>query len=499
MTKIRPIRIYRAICSAAGLNLKNRAIQEKLAGLIPKPVRLLDGRINQTFLPHIASAVVEAFPGSKPDAAEIIRVLNERELVGVVEGLGNVYTAILREREVLGRVVNNQRELRQVNKRLMILQTMVRELGVDPEQNIRVAVRCIREALGYSGVRVYSVDLEKGTWFHRYKEGEQGTSRFRVAKVPDRKSEKGFISDLLRGNISPEKIERARKDGLYDWKINGEWAYLHVPDRSKCEFVETEQLQRDERGDAAQKRSGYGDGKARGILYLLLGDTAEERVEVYLITNWEAQRPLFLDKKKDIQLLQAFAAAQTRATRLATTYQKLQDTSLIDELTQVRNRRFFNRKLVEEFTRAKRYDHPLSLLMIDIDNFKLVNDIHGHQAGDKVLRAVARNAARCIRKRIDTMARYGGEEFAVILPETDSEGALRFAERIRQGVESMNTPVISKKEGSTDLRVGVSIGVATFPVHAESFGNLIFAADNALYSAKEGGRNLVVVHQNALI
>lgn len=499
MSRIRPIRIYRAICSAAGLNLKNRAIQEKLAGLIPKPVRLLDGRIDELFLPHIAAAVTQAFPAEKPDAAEIIRVLKERNLVGVVEDLGNVYTAILREWEVLGRVVDSQRKLRQGNKRLMTLQTLVRELDVDPEKNIRIAVRCIREALGYSGVRVYSVDLEKGTWFHRYKEGEQGESRFRVAKVPEQQSEKGFITDLLRGNISPEKIERARKDGLYDWKINGEWAYLHIPDRSKCEFVETEQLQRDERGDAAQKRSGYGDGKARGILYLLLGDTAEERVEVYLITNWEAQRPLFLDKKKDIQLLQAFAAAQTRATRLATTYQKLQDTALIDDLTQVRNRRFFNRRIFEEFTRAKRYDHPLSLLMIDIDNFKMVNDTHGHQAGDKVLKAVAQSAVRCTRNQIDTMARYGGEEFAVILPETDGEGALQFAERIRQGVESMVTPVTSKKDGPINLRVEVSIGVATFPEHAKSHGDLIFAADNALYSAKEGGRNLVVVHQNSLI
>ena|GEM_PF-1402258 len=499
MTRIKPIRIYRAICAAACLNIKNKAVQAKLASLIPKPVKLSDGRIDIEFLPHIADAIVNTFKNTKPDATKIIRVLTDRGLVGAREDLGSVYQAILREREVLGRVVNNQKELRQVNRRLLTLQNLVRELGVDAEQNIKVAVRCIREALGYSGVRVYSVDLEKGTWFHRYKEGEQGKSRFEAAKVPEQRSEKGFITDLLRGDVPPSEIERARQDGLFDWKINGEWAYLHIPDRSQCEFVETIQLAKDEGGDPTQKRKGYGDGKAREILYLLLGDTAEERVDVYLITNWEAQKPLFVDRKKDIELLQTFAAAQTRATRLATTYQKLQDASLIDDLTKIRNRRFFNNKIVEEFARAKRYNHPLSLLLIDIDNFKLVNDIHGHQAGDIILKAVSKGAAACVRNRIDTIARYGGEEIAVILPETDTAGALQFAERIRQGVEAMRTRVNSKKNGALNLRVAVSIGVATFPQHADSYGDLIFAADNALYSAKEGGRNMVVVSQNSLI
>ena len=166
MSAVRPIRIYRAICTAAGLRLKDKRVADKLASLIPKPVKLSDGRINQAFLPHIAEAVVDAFPGSKPDAAEIIRVLNERSLVGVVEDLGNVYKAVLREREVLGRVVTSQREIRQVNKRLMTLTNLVRGLDFNIESNIRVATNCIREALGYSGVRVYSLNLKEKTWGH---------------------------------------------------------------------------------------------------------------------------------------------------------------------------------------------------------------------------------------------------------------------------------------------------------------------------------------------
>ncbi len=157
-----------------------------------------------------------------------------------------------------------------------------------------------------------------------------------------------------------------------------------------------------------------------------------------------------------------------------------------DGLTGIYNRIFFQEKIEDEVRRSLRYGTPLSLLMMDIDHFKAINDTYGHQAGDACLSAVAALIRR-LPRQVDTAARYGGEEFAVILPHTDIDQARHLAERIRQAVKDMRIPF-----GQHVIRLTVSIGIGCLD-RGEGPGPeaLIRAADQALYAAKEGGRNRV--------
>ncbi len=174
------------------------------------------------------------------------------------------------------------------------------------------------------------------------------------------------------------------------------------------------------------------------------------------------------------------------AERLAKVQEELEDLSIHDGLTGLYNFREFHRQLAEEAERCWRYGHSLSLLMLDIDHFKSVNDSFGHLAGDDVLRALAARIHRECRPA-DRIARYGGEEFAILLPETGAFGALAMAERIRDFLASYAIPL---GPGPT-VNLTVSIGVAIYPEDADSAEKLIGAADQALYAAKKAGRNRV--------
>lgn len=157
----------------------------------------------------------------------------------------------------------------------------------------------------------------------------------------------------------------------------------------------------------------------------------------------------------------------------------------VDGLTQVNNRRFFDESIERELSRCRRYGRTLSLVLIDVDHFKKINDTFGHLAGDAVLKEVASAIRKRIRKE-DLLARYGGEEFAVLTPEVDLKGALSMAEKVRK--------VIEKHEFSFDgevIPVTISCGVATLGKKGDTAPALVQRADEKLYEAKEGGRNQV--------
>ncbi|GIW78615.1 MAG: hypothetical protein KatS3mg105_0422 [Gemmatales bacterium] len=173
---------------------------------------------------------------------------------------------------------------------------------------------------------------------------------------------------------------------------------------------------------------------------------------------------------------------------------KLQQHALYDAVTGLHNHRFFQVRLREEFHRATRSKRPLALILIDVDNFKEVNDQLGHAVGDRFLRQFGEAISQQVRKS-DVVCRYGGDEIAIILPETTVEEAMHIAERCRAGLaasRALNIPVT----------VAFSAGVAVFPTHAETVQQLIDAADRALYSAKDAGKNRVAVAtgmQNAIV
>lgn len=175
------------------------------------------------------------------------------------------------------------------------------------------------------------------------------------------------------------------------------------------------------------------------------------------------------------------------AAELDHTHQALRETSIRDSLTGLYNRREFDRRLREELKRCNRYHHPLSLLLLDLDHFKAINDGYGHPVGDKVLREVADIVKHEVRDSDEVVARYGGEEFAVIMPETDKLGAGVLAQRIRAAI----TAYTFSADETQPLSVTASIGLAGFPNDAYAGETLIAAADRALYHAKRTGRNRV--------
>ena len=159
--------------------------------------------------------------------------------------------------------------------------------------------------------------------------------------------------------------------------------------------------------------------------------------------------------------------------------------SITDPLTGLHNRRYQEARLAEELSRSKRYDYPLSFMMIDIDDFKFYNDHHGHQAGDRALEITAQCLKSALRK-VDVASRYGGEEFSILLPQTTLEEAGAIADRIRRKIMGTRFPHASSQPLGT---VTVSIGLSSFSSELDSAEAIVRAADRALYHAKRHGKN----------
>ena len=202
-------------------------------------------------------------------------------------------------------------------------------------------------------------------------------------------------------------------------------------------------------------------------------------VGVLMVRSDDAKR---IWQESELLLLRTVADQVAVAVNHARLYEKQQQLALTDSLTGCVNRRSFEMQLERDLRLATRMRQPVSLIMLDIDHFKRVNDTHGHDAGDAALRFLA-DVLRDELRGVDTAARYGGEEFAVILPQANLDGALIVAERLRARLENTDIPGIGC--------ITASFGIATFPLHANSRSQLVSAADHALYEAKREGRNRV--------
>jgi diguanylate cyclase (GGDEF)-like protein len=175
----------------------------------------------------------------------------------------------------------------------------------------------------------------------------------------------------------------------------------------------------------------------------------------------------------------------------------LQEENITDPLMGIFNRRYLDRRLNEEVLRSKRYSLPLSVLLLDIDYFKKINDTYGHQIGDFVLKEVGKLIVSLVRE-VDIVVRYGGEEILIICTHTSDSNALILAERLRQKVEGfeMALPDIRDKS-QRPIRITVSIGVAGLSQTTLDYHKLIEDVDRALYTAKKKGRNVVIVNDDA--
>ena len=263
--------------------------------------------------------------------------------------------------------------------------------------------------------------------------------------------------------------------------------------------------------EALERRNRVGEG--------LAGDVAQNRRPILIpsagatpaAAPWEPQEPTMLAvpletdtqligvlslygrthpkpfDASDLETVRSLARQAAVGVENVLLHQEAQRLSITDGLTSLWNYRFLNMRLAQEVERAIRFTRSLSLLVIDIDHFKQINDRFGHQRGDSILAELANRVVTETRAQVDTVARYGGEEFVLLLPETPLDGGLVVAEKIR-------TSIASKPFGAEGeaISVTVSIGVACFPQHGSTAQTLLRAGDQALYEAKGRGRNVVV-------
>ncbi len=187
----------------------------------------------------------------------------------------------------------------------------------------------------------------------------------------------------------------------------------------------------------------------------------------------------------DIQSLESVADICATATQNAHYVERVKQLAYLDGLTGIFNRRFFELRIEEEVERARRFDSGMAVIMVDIDQFKRLNDEFGHLLGDEVLRQVSSLFYQQLRK-IDVVCRYGGEEFAILLSQTSLQHAMSVAEKLRRLVETWQFPGVPRS-------VTISAGTATYPDHGTTRDELVQAADSGLYAAKQAGRNCVRV------
>jgi len=294
----------------------------------------------------------------------------------------------------------------------------------------------------------------------------------------------------LRPLNPSNKADAFEIKALKGFETGNKEVYTSVSRDGKSFFRYMAPLYVEEKCLVCHEKQGYKTGEVRGGISVsfditkIKKDILRNKIVIFVVSTIASCMMLSI----------IFLMVSRLARRLSVAYNTIEKMSIMDDLTQVFNRRYFFSRLNEEIDRAKRYDLSLSLLFMDLDHFKQVNDTHGHLVGDQVLITVSRIVKLSIRK-IDLVARYGGEEIAVILPETDAEDALVVAEKIRKAIEDN---VFELEEGNS-FNITSSFGVSSLDMVAQDQQRnpekIIKLADDALYLAKDNGRNQSVLSE----
>ena len=342
-------------------------------------------------------------------------------------------------------------ELRLVLERILVRRSLVEENArLRDSLAVVEACRVLASCLEAGDVHAVALDLAL-----RVTSRERGLAVFRRASLGDGLELRGYRED------EASRIRRV----LGQQKPIDPAAFDHIQLLDRGPVLET------------LREAGLGDGRVLAVP--IPGDAAE----CGLLVVPEAGAPFPADIRERCGVVAAHA---TVALRNAERYERAKERAFVDDVTEVYNARYLLEAIDREVRRADRYGTELSLLFLDLDRFKLVNDRHGHLVGSQMLRQLSRVLLDCIRQ-VDTLARYGGDEFTIVLPDTGHEAARNVAERIRQLVEATD---FEARRGET-MHVTCSIGFATFPLHGSDRATLLDAADKAMYRAKSEGRNQV--------
>ncbi|MCS6860187.1 MAG: sensor domain-containing diguanylate cyclase [Abditibacteriales bacterium] len=351
-----------------------------------------------------------------------------------------------------------EEQVQQLTERLRDLERFVRQLSALYEISRIVETKDKPQTIFARVMRVVRkvIPCEGGTLFLRAPEGNTLTPAFSVGRCVDPLDEVTFtlgrgLSAWVAQEKKPILLSRTRP-----------FHVVRLNDKNSPPLVGTSRLR------SFASIPLLSEGEVIGVL------------------NLYHSQPEVFDERASY-LLRIVASQVAATVERVLVYQQLQKQAVTDSLTGLANHGYFYRRLREEVHRAKRYQSPLSVLLIDVDNFKQMNDRYGHRTGDAVLQALASLLLTQLRDS-DVVARYGGEEFGVLLPHTDLEPARVTAERL---CETIRQTPIPRRRGC--LHVSVSIGVASLPSHAQSPDVLVQKADYALYQAKSAGKDRVCV------
>jgi len=378
--------------------------------------------------------------------------------VAELEGIADTINELLSEVTASqAEAIERQRELLRMQERLAQQPMREREARQVEEANRRLAARLRELSLIFDITRSLNSTLEVDALLHRLTELVATTMGF-----------DGFA--VLLAEPSGELRVRACYGELPGGRREGET--LAPGEGAAGEAAATAET-------VLQRRASVGG--TEGSLLAVPMQHKEQVVGVLVFFRGRIDGFL----PDEMKLVSSIAGQAALAMANARLYEKTVALSLTDPLTGVFNRRHLFAHLEMELRRAERYGDPVTVAMIDIDHFKQLNDTFGHATGDAVLQAVAGALRRSVR-RVDTVARFGGEEFCVILPRLARSEALEVAEKLRLAIHELVAPAPA---GKAPVRIGASLGVATFPGDAADAVGLLDAADSALYASKRAGRN----------
>jgi len=308
--------------------------------------------------------------------------------------------------------------------------------------------------------------------------------RFSTILDPDRLTGEaleltGRVIDFVWGVVWLKNPRTGKLEARHSMSFTGE--ERPVPAEPTPAVVEATETGRTAKSPMPYSRSGNAFDESVSLTEMAVPLSLRDEVFGALSLGTNAPRGYTSRERRFLETLAGNVAIAVQNARL---YKQREKEAIRDGLTRLYNRRFLRERLTQEEAMAKRYKRFFSLIILDIDHFKVYNDTFGHPAGDQLLIALAKVLVRSVRQ-VDFVARYGGEEFAVVLPEVDKKGALLVAERVRKQVEDFSNP------HQEHYNLTISAGVSSFPADGDKKEELLDKADKALYRAKREGRNKV--------